>query len=331
LRAVNFPSSSWWVTGVGGTNLVLDRANQIGSQVVWNDAAAQPGAAAGGGVSAVFARPSYQIGTNPRRHRTVPDVAMLADIAPGYAIFCSARGDCINPSNGDPWQTVGGTSAATPLLAGGLAVVDEALARRGQHPLGLVNPLLYRLRRSAAAGSVFSDVLAIGNDVGPDIGGSGRPLGCCAARPGYDLASGLGSVNLAAFAVQALGAQPAAVRFALGLPRHQRPLRSRRILATIGCSGPCLAEATASVSIQGRGSFGLASGVARLVRAGSRVLVLRLSPGQVRAVRSALAARRRVTASVRGKLLDAIVYAVLPRRAHAVHQQTAPRRLSLGT
>ena len=46
---VNYPASSPWVTGVGGTNLELDSANRITHQVVWNDTSLQPGAAGGGG------------------------------------------------------------------------------------------------------------------------------------------------------------------------------------------------------------------------------------------------------------------------------------------
>ena len=61
--SVNYPSSSPWVTGVGGTNFALTPANTIAAQIVWNDTSLQPGAAGGGGTSQLFKRPSYQKGT----------------------------------------------------------------------------------------------------------------------------------------------------------------------------------------------------------------------------------------------------------------------------
>ena len=99
---VNYPASSPWVTGVGGTNVVLDSANRIARQVVWNDTSLQPGAAGGGGFSVLFDRPSYQKGIVSRNARGVPDVSMLADIVPGYAIYCSADGDCVTRRHPEP-------------------------------------------------------------------------------------------------------------------------------------------------------------------------------------------------------------------------------------
>ena len=148
--SVNYPSSSPWVTGVGGTNFALTPANTIAAQIVWNDTSLQPGAAGGGGTSQLFKRPSYQKGTVTKNRRFLPDVSMLADIAPGYTVFCSATPDCVNSESTNPWQTVGGTSAATPLLAGGLALVDEALRLNGRHDVGFANPLLYKIGRNGA-------------------------------------------------------------------------------------------------------------------------------------------------------------------------------------
>lgn len=190
--AVNYPASSWWVTGVGGTNLSLSGDNTIAAQPVWNDGAVLA-AGGGGGFSDLFKRPAYQNGAVPSNvnKRAVPDVSMLADLLPGYAIYCTATPECINANNVNPWQTVGGTSAGTPLLAGGVAIIDQMLQATKHENLGLLNPLLYRLGASSAAGSVFYDVTAGSNDIGPFIpGGGGQPLGCCTASAGYDEASG---------------------------------------------------------------------------------------------------------------------------------------------
>lgn len=197
--SATFPSSSPHVTAVGGTNLSLDAQNRITDQVVWNDAPATWGATAGG-ESLVFARPWYQTAVAPRgfdadSHRITPDIAALADEVPGYAIFCT-------PCGGG-WTPVGGTSAATPLMAGATALVNEAAARKGQPALGLINPLVYEIGGSKAeAAKVLWDVTKGSNDVGvlstPPVS-SGEPFGCCSASKGYDAVSGWGSLNVPAF------------------------------------------------------------------------------------------------------------------------------------
>ncbi len=118
--------------------------NAIASQQVWNS----PSGAGGGGSSILFGRPGYQNGFTPAKHRVVPDVAMLADTSPGYAIYCTAKGDCQDAPPAGPWGEFGGTSAGTPLLAGGLALVDEALRKNGRQDIGLANPLLYKVART---------------------------------------------------------------------------------------------------------------------------------------------------------------------------------------
>ncbi|HSS39698.1 MAG TPA: S53 family peptidase, partial [Polyangia bacterium] len=108
--AVSYPASSPFVTGVGGTNFALDATNHIVSEQVWNDSPLV-NASGGGGFSALFKRPTYQNGFVVAAHRGVPDVSMLADVAPGYEIFCTAKRDCIGQGHNSPWTQVGGTSA----------------------------------------------------------------------------------------------------------------------------------------------------------------------------------------------------------------------------
>jgi subtilase family serine protease len=306
--AVNFPSSSPWVTGVGGTNLVLTAANQIASQVVWNDTSLQPGAAGGGGSSTLFARPPYQKGTVSRNVRFVPDVSMLADIVPGYAVFCSASGDCVNGANPHPWQTVGGTSGATPLLAGGLALVDQDLRLNGRPDLGLVNPLLYKLGRSAdLRAQVFSDVLEFTNDVGPYIPGNHKPLGCCAAGRGFDRASGWGSVNVASLAGAAVLLTPP--RVGLSLPRPQHPVKRKAVLATVSCSAACRIGAFADVRLGDSPSFRISSRISTLSKAGRTTLAIPFHPKQLAHVRWALDHHDAVTATVSGVLFGSGTHA----------------------
>jgi hypothetical protein len=300
--AVNYPASSWWVTGVGGTNLMLNSANQITSQVVWNDTDVQPGSAGGGGSSELFRRPFYQRGTVRSRARAMPDVSMLADIIPGYAVYCSAQPDCINSNNSNPWQSVGGTSAATPLLAGGFALIDQQLRMQQRQDLGLVNPLLYEVGRSSTLSSqAFDDVLSYGNDVGPLIPGNGRPLGCCNATAGYDKASGWGSLNLASFAAIAVAMQPPSI--ALSLPAGQLPVKHRAILATVTCAGACRIGAYAEVWVGRRRAFKVDSRIDRLPSQGAVTLPLRFSHYQLRKLHAALARHRHVSATVFGVMI----------------------------
>src|SRR6202044_2124203 len=134
-------------------------------------------------------------------------------------VYCTAEVDCERRG----WLAFGGTSAATPLLAGGFALIDELLRRQGHVALGLANPLLYRLgRNSTSAAQVFYDVTSGSNDVGSFIGPGAASLGCCTARAGYDEASGWGGVNLDALARGALIAQLRLATPTLGLPPNQR-------------------------------------------------------------------------------------------------------------
>jgi kumamolisin len=303
--AVNFPASSPWTTAVGGTNFQLDAQNAIvsGSEVVWNDGTVVPGAAGGGGVSTLFARPAYQNAVVSGGRRAVPDVAMLADIAPGYTIYCSATPSCLNGHSPNPWQTVGGTSAATPLLAGGFALIDQLLRVHQLQPLGLANPLLYRIGGTASLVSqVFNDVTIGSNDVGPFVGG--QPLGCCAAATGYDEASGWGSVNLGGLATQALASQPKIVNVGLSLPATQHPGAAGQISAVITCSGPCLVDAAAAIRIASHRPFVVHSRLYRLARAGTRTTTITFSGKQRTQIRMALAKHQRVLAGVQGAVVD---------------------------
>jgi subtilase family serine protease len=300
--AVSYPASSPWVTGVGGTNVELNAANQISAQFVWNDAPDNL-SAGGGGISRLFARPSYQKGSLAARHRGVPDVAMLADVLPGYDIYCTAP-DCSRAGGGEPWIAVGGTSAAAPLLAGGFALVDQTLRSHQKQNLGAANSLLYRIARQNASAAVFSDVTGSDNDLGPYLPqGNHRSLNCCSATPGYDLATGLGSVDLAKLALVAAADQPAIAEVGLSLPRQQ-PVAGHHLLARVSCSRRCIVRTTAQISISGAAGITVSSSRYVLSKMGARTVQLDLSHGQLNTVRSALGHHRRIDAHVFAELLD---------------------------
>jgi subtilase family serine protease len=300
--AVSYPASSPFVTGVGGTNFILDANNRILSEQVWNDSPLV-NASGGGGFSTLFKRPSYQDGFVPVTHRGVPDVSMLADVAPGYEIYCTARGDCIGKGNTSPWTQVGGTSAAAPLLAGGLALVDQALRQSHHQDVGLANPLLYGIDHSASAASVISDIVANNNDMGSGL--TGKAFGCCTAGPGYDEASGLGSINLASLALVAGTVVPPVVNVGLSVPKQRHPVAARHLLAKVSCSGHCLMGAYARITVgHARKAITKFSSVSLLKNGGRRTVKIGLDKKTVGKLRSALARHQKVSATIFGAILD---------------------------
>lgn len=161
-------------------------------------------AAGGGGASAIFSKPPWQASVNgiPNDNaRDVPDVSLNAAAGHDPYLLCLA-GSCIPDSQGFiSLFLVGGTSASTPSFAGIMALVDNAThSRQGQ-----ANYVLYRLAAkenlsqcngsstssSPASNCVFNDVTTGNNAVPGEIGSQ------FLSGPGYDLASGLGSVNIA--------------------------------------------------------------------------------------------------------------------------------------
>ena len=213
LLSASDPASSPFVTAVGGTNFELTKQNKIKQEAVWNDSPLIFGA--GGGMWSILTtpRPWWQQGLleNAGNGRIVPDVAGLADIVPGYSIYCTAE-ECTAPTLPEGgWQTFGGTSAATPLYAGGVLLADGYQEAHGAPPLGFLNPLVYEVGRENKAGggpqNVLYDVTRGNNDLGSltaaDAGG-GKPLGCCSASVGYDAASGWGSLQLPGLAQAAV-------------------------------------------------------------------------------------------------------------------------------
>ena len=200
-----FPSSSPFATSVGGTDLTLTAANQIAAQVVWSTFATQGDqVGTGGGRSKVWQRPSFQRapGIGPqlqqgKETRLAPDIAAMASFTPGIAVFDQHSGG---------WGGGGGTSAATPLEAAIVALVIEQERKAGRPRLGLLSPLLYTLARGRGYGSIFYDVTKGTSSRRPNSAIGQTPAGG-AAQPGYDLATGLGSLNATAFADAAASSQ----------------------------------------------------------------------------------------------------------------------------
>jgi kumamolisin len=177
---VDFPASSPYVLGCGGTRLEV-QGTQVTGEVVWNETAAGDGAT-GGGISDVFPLPSWQANAHVppsindhHQGRGVPDVAGNADPQTGYQIYVDSQS-----------TAVGGTSAVAPLWAGLIALLNQ---RRGQ-PVGYLNPFLYQHYTQLAQQKALRDVTS-GNNGG------------YAAGPGWDACTGLGTPD-GALLLQAL-------------------------------------------------------------------------------------------------------------------------------
>ncbi len=177
---VNFPTSSQWVTAVGGTALAIGKHDNYEWETGWGDLVvpqdgskwkhAPPGKypadyafGGGGGTSTLYQQPSWQASVVPTAlatrlpsghvsktpMRVVPDVALDADPATGFLIGETVR--LRSGKDGFVLSRVGGTSLATPLFAG---LEADAAALTGSDQLGFIDPVLYQLAGSAA----FHDV-----------------------------------------------------------------------------------------------------------------------------------------------------------------------------
>ena len=149
-------------------------------EAVWNESANVSGGSGlwsgGGGASIVYPKPSWQTGTGVPADgkRDVPDVSLSAAIHDGYLVTVGGK-----------LYVAGGTSASAPSFAGLMGlVVQKTGARQGN-----ANPALYTLagKQSTGGAAVFHDVVT-GNNSVPGLTGF-------TAGPGYDLGSGLGSVD----------------------------------------------------------------------------------------------------------------------------------------
>ena len=198
-RAAFWPATDPLVTAVGGTQMHLTASGaRLQPDTVWNDTnlLGTP-SAGGGGQSVVFKRPAYQNGVAAAvgPARGIPDISMSAAVDGSALVYLDAR---LNGIAG--FSLTGGTSEATPLLAGIVAIADQYAG----HGLGLLNPALYRMYAGHAPGLV--DVTAGTNTVTFLQGGAEHSVPGFDAVSGYDLASGTGTVNAALFVPELVAA-----------------------------------------------------------------------------------------------------------------------------
>jgi kumamolisin len=171
LLGVDHPANSPHVIGVGGTSPTCSGGMTAASPACAGYGSESGWSGSGGGMSNLFSRPSWQTGCGilAGGERLVPDVALEADSSPGNYVL-----------KGGFWYVVYGTSGAAPQWAGIFALLNQAVG--GSGGLGDPGALLYELCGTNA----YHDVTTGSN-------------GDYDAGAGYDLVTGLGTVDIANF------------------------------------------------------------------------------------------------------------------------------------
>jgi len=173
----SFPSTLPSVTAVGGTSVFQSVQGRYFKEAAWGSPIDETGT--GGGFSHFYPLPGYQKGVAQaagQGQRQVPDVAANGDPMTGFHIIFGGKAG-----------QAGGTSAATPLWAATVALINQDLKKKGLREVGFANPAIYWMGQNTAKFSAapFHDVTT-GNNLAYD------------AAPGWDFATGWGSMDGAA-------------------------------------------------------------------------------------------------------------------------------------
>ncbi len=209
--AIDWPASDPLVTAVGGTQLQLNaKGYRTAPDSVRHDLSSTVGVtgpvytwgSSGGGHSTVFTRPRFQDGVAGivGGSRGTPDIAMSAAVNGAVDFY-----DTTDPSVGG-WSIVGGTSEASPLFSGIVALADQVAG----HSLGFLNPGLYALAQSGRHDGIVP--ISQGENTytfckAADVQSSGACASSSdlvtvpgfAANGFYNDATGWGTVNAASF------------------------------------------------------------------------------------------------------------------------------------
>lgn len=188
----SYPASDPLVTAVGGTEGqpypggLWHSPGAYGGEKTWNEGDTFD-LATGGAPSILFHAPAWQHGVTGFRTRTVPDVSFNAAIDGGVLVYYTTG-----------VFTVGGTSAGPPQWAGIIALADDLRAQARKQPLGFATDNLYRIAQARRGRNDFHDITDGNNRLDSDLGFK--------AGHGYDLATGLGSPDVANLIADLAGA-----------------------------------------------------------------------------------------------------------------------------
>ncbi len=177
---VEYPAASPYVVGVGGTTLTTDTAGNYDGEVAWYSG--------GGGISQFEPSPYWQASVatigGKCNCKSLPDISMVADPNTGAQIFM-----------GGTAEYYGGTSLSSPLAMGSYARLQTTKGNK----LGFAAPRLYSLyvgSDTGPSGTPPTDMLGPYHDV---ITGAN---GLYTALPGYDMTTGMGTLDIAKLAAQ---------------------------------------------------------------------------------------------------------------------------------
>ena len=224
-NSINALASTPFTIGVGGTmfneggnnSLYWNATNAVGTRAsaksyipenVWNESGSNGGSglwAGGGGASTFFAKPSWQTGVTgipTANERYLPDVSLSAAGHDPYLMCLQAS--CQPVGGTISFAAVSGTSASSPSFAGIMALVNQKTGSRQ----GQANYVLYKLAATEtlsqcngststlpASNCIFNDT-TVGNNAVPGETGYGTSSAQYQSGVGYDLATGLGSMNV---------------------------------------------------------------------------------------------------------------------------------------
>jgi kumamolisin len=180
--SVDFPASDPWAISVGGTTLQLDTGSKRADEIVWSDGSNTSTCkhqwGSGGGLSQVFPRPTWQSTLSTKNQysqdtRQLPDIAAVAD---NLAIYYQGQ-----------WIAEGGTSAATPIWAAGMMLVNQGLIEKKK--VYFYGPKTFYEVASSSSTNGFQPYYNViqGNNL------------YYPATPGRNLCTGFGSPNLPDF------------------------------------------------------------------------------------------------------------------------------------
>ena len=239
-QAVNYPASSRWVTGVGGTNFALNAANrsrppagQTSGQIVWNDQDGPPAAA----TASCSAGRAGRTAPRPRPGGSCPTWRCSPTRLPATSSTARRRGTASARTRATRGSRSAARAPARRCWPAGWRWSTRSCAAAAARTSASPTRCSTELYRSPARAAVFADVTQFNNDYFGLLTDGAHALGCCTARAGFDAASGLGSVNVTNLAASAASIVPKLVSVGLRLPRQSAPVRAEHLLATVSCSG----------------------------------------------------------------------------------------------
>jgi subtilase family serine protease len=287
--SVDFPASSQYVTGIGGTefpasdvaaanttywtsngtNDVISSARSYIPEQVWNDTATGTVSAGGGGVSTFTAKPSWQNGVSgipSGTFRFVPDISLSSSPNNAGYLYCSSdtstkvTGSCASgfrDSTNTYLTVAGGTSFGAPIFAGMMAIANQKM----KTAQGLANTKLYALASNTSTyASAFHDITT-GNNNCSAAGATACPTTSGAyanysAGTGYDQATGLGSIDFNNLLAAWSGSSSLAASVTTVTPATTTPASSANDNITItvtsaSTSSTTTPTGTVSVSVDG--------------------------------------------------------------------------------